>query len=92
MARFTNIQHLATTIDANLTEPAADVLTLAAALHPTPAVGGSPREAADVLIDVMRGRSSTWTRVRVNLQNVPEPERPAEATPDPDYDPKNEYR
>jgi DNA ligase D-like protein (predicted polymerase) len=32
-------------------------------------------EPADVLVDAMRGRSSTWTRVRVNLKNVPEPLR-----------------
>jgi hypothetical protein len=31
--------------------------------------------------------SSTWTRIRVNLRNVPEGERPAEEAPDPDYDP-----
>jgi DNA ligase D-like protein (predicted polymerase) len=42
---------------------------------------------ADVLVDSMRGRSSTWTRVRVNLEAVPEAERPAEEPPDPDYDP-----
>ena len=41
----------------------------------------------DVLIDTMRGRSSTWTRIRINLRNVPEKERPAEEPPDPDYDP-----
>jgi hypothetical protein len=41
----------------------------------------------DVLVDAMRGRSSTWTRIRVNLRHVPESERPAEETPDPDYDP-----
>ena len=41
----------------------------------------------DVLVDAMRGRSSTWTRVRVNLRNVPVEQRPAEETPDPDYDP-----
>jgi bifunctional non-homologous end joining protein LigD len=41
----------------------------------------------DVLIDSMRGRSSTWTRIRVNLRNVPENERVAEESPDPDYDP-----
>jgi hypothetical protein len=29
-------------------------------------------EPADILVDAMRGRSSTWTRVRVNLRNVPE--------------------
>jgi DNA ligase D-like protein (predicted polymerase) len=38
----------------------------------------------DVLVDAMRGRSSTWTRIRVNLRNVPEPLRPPQATPDPD--------
>jgi DNA ligase D-like protein (predicted polymerase) len=41
----------------------------------------------DVLIDSMRGRSSTWTRIRVNLRNVPEGLRPAQETPDPDEDP-----
>jgi bifunctional non-homologous end joining protein LigD len=41
----------------------------------------------DVLVDGMRGRSSTWTRVRVNLRNVPEGERPPQETPDPDDDP-----
>jgi bifunctional non-homologous end joining protein LigD len=44
-------------------------------------------EAADVLVDSMRGRSSTWTRVRVNLEHVPEGLRPAGEAPDPDYDP-----
>src|SRR5579862_5616324 len=42
---------------------------------------------ADVLVDAMRGRSSTWTRVRVNLEHVPEALRPAEEPRDPDYDP-----
>ena len=42
---------------------------------------------ADVLVDSMRGRSSTWTRIRVNLRNVPEKIRPAQETPDPDEDP-----
>lgn len=41
----------------------------------------------DVLTDSMRGRSSTWTRVRVNLRHVPEAQRPAQGTPDPDDDP-----
>jgi bifunctional non-homologous end joining protein LigD len=44
-------------------------------------------EAADVLVDAMRGRSSTWTRVRVNLEHVPERLRPAQEALDPDYDP-----
>jgi DNA ligase D-like protein (predicted polymerase) len=46
----------------------------------------------DILVDSMRGRSSTWTRIRVNLRNVPEDLRPAPATPDPDDDPTREWR
>jgi len=46
----------------------------------------------DVLVDSMRGRSSTWTRIRVNLRNVPEALRPAQETPDPDEDPTREWR
>ncbi len=42
---------------------------------------------SDVLVDAMRGRYTTWTRIRVNLRHVPEAERPAEEAPDPDYDP-----
>jgi len=60
VVRFTNIQHLATSVDAQLNHPAADVLTLAAALHPTPAVGGWPRDAADVLIDELEGMERGW--------------------------------
>jgi len=39
---------------------------------------------ADVLVDAMRGRSSTWTRVRVNLQHVPDDLRPSQEPLDPD--------
>jgi bifunctional non-homologous end joining protein LigD len=46
----------------------------------------------DVLVDSMRGRSSTWTRIRLNLRHVPEELRPAEETPDPDDDPTREWR
>jgi len=46
----------------------------------------------DVLVDTMRGRSSTWTRIRVNLKNVPEDLRPKQETPDPDDDPTREWR
>ena len=46
----------------------------------------------DVLVDSMRGRSSTWTRIRVNLRNVPEALRPLQGTPDPDEDPTREWR
>ena len=41
----------------------------------------------DVLVDSMRGRSTTWTRIRVNLRHVPEAERPGDEPPTPDYDP-----
>jgi hypothetical protein len=41
-------------------------------------------EAADVLVDAMRGRFTTWTRIRVNLQHVPAELRPAQEPLDPD--------
>ena len=44
-------------------------------------------EVDDVLVDSMRGRSTTWTRIRVNLRHVPETERPDPEPPAPDYDP-----
>lgn len=46
----------------------------------------------DVLVDSMRGRSSTWTRIRVNLRHVPEELRPAQEVPDPDEDPTRKPR
>lgn len=46
----------------------------------------------DVLVDSMRGRSSTWTRIRINLQHVPEDLRPPQEGPDPDDDPTREWR
>src|SRR5438445_1936155 len=75
------------------------LITVAKAEHEEDALAGLERwkarhpEAAerlqvdDVLVDSMRGRSSTWTRIRVNLRHVPESERSAEEPPDPDYDP-----
>ncbi len=48
----------------------------AAALHP-----------ADVLVDAMRGRFTAWYRIRVNLEHVPEAERPGQAALEVDYDP-----
>jgi len=41
-------------------------------------------EPADVLVDAMRGRYTTWTRTRINLQHVPEALRPAQEPLDPD--------
>jgi bifunctional non-homologous end joining protein LigD len=42
---------------------------------------------ADVLVDSMRGRSTTWTRIRLNLRNIPEGERPSQEALEVDYDP-----
>ena len=44
-------------------------------------------QAADVLVDGMRGRSSVWYRIRVNLQHVPPPQRPPQEPLEVDYDP-----
>ena len=44
-------------------------------------------EPPDVLVDPMRGRSTTWTRIRVNLRNVPADERPEQEPLEVDYDP-----
>jgi isochorismate synthase len=60
VVRFTNIQHLATSVAAELKDPPADLLTLASGLHPTPAVGGWPRAAADILIDELEGMERGW--------------------------------
>jgi bifunctional non-homologous end joining protein LigD len=46
----------------------------------------------DVLIDSMRGRSSTWTRIRINLRHVPEGLRPPQETPEPDDVPTRKSR
>lgn len=45
----------------------------------------------DVLVDPMRGRYTTWTRIRINLEHVPEAERPAQAPLIVDYDPRVEW-
>jgi hypothetical protein len=58
------------------------------ARHPQAAAHLQP---ADVLVDAMRGRSTTWTRIRLNLEHVPEGERPSQEPLDPDYDPWLEY-
>ena len=51
-----------------------------------PAVWGY-LEPADVLVDSMRGRSYSWTRIRLNLRHVPEAERPPQEALEVDYDP-----
>ncbi|MGH2375007.1 MAG: non-homologous end-joining DNA ligase [bacterium] len=79
------------------------LVTVAKAKHEKDALAGLERWKArhpdaaallrvdDILVDSMRGRSSTWTRVRINLRHVPEGQRPAEEPPDPDYDPGREW-
>ena len=49
--------------------------------HPDAAAQLEPR---DVLVDALRGRHSTWTRVRVNLEHVPPESRPDQEPLDPD--------
>lgn len=49
-------------------------------------------ELADVLVDSMRGRSSTWTRIRINLEHVPEDQRPGQEPLEVDYDPWTSFR
>jgi hypothetical protein len=46
----------------------------------------------DVMVDSMRGRNTTWTRIRVNLRNVPEAQRPAQEALEVDYDPWQGYQ
>ncbi|HEY3204096.1 MAG TPA: non-homologous end-joining DNA ligase, partial [Thermoanaerobaculia bacterium] len=76
-------------------QPTHPLVTVANAKHEEDALAGLERwkarhpEAAarlrvdDVLVDSMRGRSGTWTRIRVNLRHVPETERPSEEPADP---------
>ena len=54
------------------------------------AIAAKHLEPADVLVDSMRGRSSSWTRIRVNLQHVPENIRPPQEPLDPDAAPEDD--
>ncbi len=83
--------------------PKLPVITIAQAKHKPDALAGLERWKAKyaaivpllapehVLIDTNRGRATAWYRIRINLQDVPEADRPPQETPDPDYDPKSEY-
>ena len=85
-------------------QPKHPLITVAKAEHKDDALAGLERwkqrhpetakhlEVDDVLVDSMRGRSSAWTRIRVNLRHVPEDQRPEEEAPDPDYDPWRGWR
>jgi len=71
------------------------LIEIARAWHKADALAGAERwkarhpdaasylQPADILVDAMRGRSSTWTRVRINLQHVPDAMRPGDEAPDP---------
>ena len=87
--RRQSIHPLVTVANAKHKEDALDGLERWKARHPEAA---ARLEEDDVLVDSMRGRSSTWTRIRVNLRHVSESERPAEEPPDPDYDPWRQFR
>jgi bifunctional non-homologous end joining protein LigD len=49
-------------------------------------------EPADVLVDAMRGRSSAWYRIRVNLTHAPAELRPSQEPLEVDYDPWAAHR
>ncbi len=59
LVKIANIQHLATPIRAQLADPI-DVLELAGLMHPTPAVGGEPRDVAGSLIPALEGLDRGW--------------------------------
>jgi len=60
IVRFTNIQHLATSVSGELRQPTPGVLDLATLLHPTPAINGSPPDAARRLIADLEGLERGW--------------------------------
>ncbi|NJC71020.1 hypothetical protein HC031_15045 [Planosporangium thailandense] len=80
-------------------QPSAPLIEIARAARKDEALAGLERwkarypkvwaylEPADVLVDSMRGRSSTWTRIRLNLRHVPEAERPPQEALEVDFDP-----
>ena len=79
------------------------VITIAQAKHKADALAGLERWKArhpavaarlapeHVLVDTNRGRATAWYRVRINLVDVPEAERPPAEAPEPDYDPRSEW-
>ena len=84
--------------------PAHPLIEIARARQKTDALAGLERwkvrhpeaaahlEPADTLVDAMRGRFATWTRIRLNLQHVPEPLRPAQEPLDPDEDMASDWQ
>ena len=80
-------------------QPTRPLIEIARARHKTDALAGLERwktrhadaaahlQPADILVDAMRGRFHTWTRIRVNLEHVPQDLRPAQEALDPDDQP-----
>jgi len=87
--RRRSIHPLITVAQAKAKEDALDGLDRWRGRHPEAA--GLLAED-DVLVDAMRGRSTLWWRVRVNLRHVPESARPGAEKPDPDYDVRAEWQ
>ena len=59
LRRVATVQHLSTDIKGSLDAPVG-ILDVASALHPTPAVGGTPREAALAFIDKVENVDRGW--------------------------------
>jgi bifunctional non-homologous end joining protein LigD len=84
-------------------EPKVPLVEIARALRKEDALAGLDRwrarhpeaaahlRPADVLVDAMRGRHTTWTRIRINLQHVPDALRPPAEPLDPDQVPANGF-
>lgn len=89
IGRRKSIHPLITIANAKFKEEALAGLERWKARHPKAA---ALLQVDDILVDSMRGRSSTWTRIRVNLRHVPEDKRPAQEPLDPDYNPWREWR
>jgi DNA ligase D-like protein (predicted polymerase) len=82
-------------------QPSRPLLEIARARHKTDALAGLERwktrhanaaahlQPADILVDAMRGRFHTWTRIRVNLEHVPQDLRPEQEALDPDDQPND---
>ena len=59
LKRMATVQHLSTPVAGTLVHPT-HVLALADALHPTPAVGGTPRQQSMAFIDKVEGFDRGW--------------------------------
>ncbi len=71
LVKVANIQHLATPIHAQLSEPRSAV-ELAGILHPTPAVGGEPRDRALKVITELEGLDRGWYAGPLGWMDAPE--------------------